>query len=502
MPPSDSLEPATLLELEAPEASRRVLLAILALGVAFDLAFNGQRPGVSIPLFTILLAVSLRTAARRSLGTDVLLGGAAVLSIFPALRASEPLIALDVLATSALLVLAVTQDLGSIASVSLTGLLSRGVALLTRSLLVPRFLAARLGQPSERRRAKAALRATLVALPIVALFATLLASGDRVFARVLSSILPEWNIGSILSHVVLAIVGGALVAILWRSALGNGRDEETKPEGPRGPLLGFAEWATVLAGIDLLFAMFVIVQLAYLFGGDRRVVVTPGLTYAEYARSGFLQLALAAGLTVVLILAVWDAGRRDGLRQERSFRVLVTAMVGLTGVVLASAVKRLALYEGTFGFTMNRFFGYVAIISIGALLLVLMSAIWAGRRERVVAGFLLIGFAALLSVNILNPERFVAERNVARFKAVGKIDVYYLGRDLGDDAVPVLVPLLDKLSHEDASALGVALCGRVHSLEPEPSWRSANLGRGSARDALASAGITAAGCEKVPVPTR
>ena len=250
----------------------------------------------------------------------------------------------------------------------------------------------------------------------------------------------------------------------------------------------------MLAGIDLLFATFVVVQLAYLFGGNQRVVVTPGLTYAEYARTGFMQLAVAAALTVVLILALWDAGRRDDARQERWFRALVTVMVGLTGVVLISAVKRLALYEGAFGFTTARFFGYVAIVSIGAVLLVLASAIWAGRRDRVVAGFLLVGFAALLVVNVVNPERFVAERNVARFEAVGKIDIDYLGVALGSDAVPVLVALLDRLPPADKAALREALCGQSHSLGQEPSWRSANLGRSSARTALGSVGITSAAC--------
>jgi hypothetical protein len=495
MPSNDSLESAAVLGLDEPQASRRTILAILSLGVAFDLAFNGQQPGISIPLFTILLAGSIRSVTRRTLETDILLAGALVLSVFPALRANEPLIALDVLAVSALLGLAVTQDLGSIASVSITGIVRRGMALLTRSLHVPRFLAGRFGEPVERRRAKVILRAALVALPIVALFASILASGDRVFARLLSSVLPEWNLESILSHIILAIVGSALVAVLWRSTSGDVGGNEPKPGVTHRPILGFAEWATVLAGIDLLFATFVVVQLAYLFGGNQRVVVTPGLTYAEYARTGFMQLAVAAALTVVLILSLWDVGRRDDARQERWFRVLVTVMVGLTGVVLISAVKRLALYEGAFGFTTARFFGYVAIVSIGAVLLVLVSAIWVGRRERVVAGFLLVAFTALLVVNVINPERFVAERNVARFDAVGKIDIDYLGVVLGSDAVPVLVALLDRLSPTDAAALRVALsCRQSLSLGPEPSWRSANLGRSSARTALGSVGITSAGC--------
>ena len=502
MPDRASVEPSAFEKLDAPEASRRTLVGITALGVAFDLSFNGQRPGVSIPIFVLFLAVALRGVSRRSPSTDALLVGAMVLSIFPALRASEPLIALDVLAIATLFGLVATQDLEPLATATIIGLARRGIALARRAIEVPSFLGAPLAAPEERGRFRAGLRAAAIAAPVLALFAALLASGDRVFARLLQSVLPEWNVSGILSHIAITLAGVALISIVWRSALGGERVAVETTSQPRRGILGFAEWATVLGGINLLFGAFVVVQLAYLFGGHRRVDVTPGLTYAEYARSGFFQLAAAAALTVLVILTAWDAGRREDLRQERWFRGLVTAMVGLTGVVLASALTRLALYEGTFGFTISRFFGYVAIIAIGAVLLVLLAAIWTARRERVVAGFLLVGLVALFAVNILNPERFVAARNVARYEAIAKIDVSYLGFELGTDAIPVISPLLKQLSRADAALLRAALCESAESLDAEPSWRSANLGRSSARTALESAGITPATCENAQRLTR
>ena len=492
-------EADVLSELEGPKASPRTLITILAMGVAYDLAFNGQRPGISIPLFVLALTAVLRPLARRSVETDALLGGALLLSIFPALRASEPLIALDVLAIISLLCLAVTQDLGPVSSISIAGLLRRIGAMFSRSLLVPRFLLRPMGTRTTRGRVLAVVRVVVIAVPVLAIFASLLASGDRVFARLLSSVLPEWNVESLVSHAALVVVGAIIAAVLWRVALGSQDDEPEQRAEMRPPLLGSAEWLTVLVGIDLLFATFVLVQLRYLFGGDARVLVTPGLTYAEYARSGFLQMAVAAALTILVILAVWDAGVRTTREHDRWFRILVTTMVALSAVVLVSAVKRLALYEGTFGFTIDRFFGYIAMATIGAALLLLTLAIWADRRDRVVAGFLLIGFAALLAVNVMNPERFVAEHNLTRFRETGKIDAAYLG-SLGADAVPVTVSILGDLPPVDAAILRDGLCltlgGPSMSQDsPEPSWRSINLGRSAARASLASAGITPDACD-------
>ena len=47
------------------------------------------------------------------------------------------------------------------------------------------------------------------------------------------------------------------------------------------------EWALPLALLAGLFAVFVAVQIAVLFGGHEHVLRTAGLTYAEYARQGF-----------------------------------------------------------------------------------------------------------------------------------------------------------------------------------------------------------------------
>ena len=47
-----------------------------------------------------------------------------------------------------------------------------------------------------------------------------------------------------------------------------------------------------------LFAAFVALQIAALYGGHDHVLRTAGLTYAEYAHEGFAQLMVAAALTL------------------------------------------------------------------------------------------------------------------------------------------------------------------------------------------------------------
>lgn len=479
-------------------ATGSAIVLLLGLGVAFDLAFHGQYFGVSTPLYFSLVSAALVRVVREP-RTRALLGAATVFAVFPSLRAATGLVALDLLAVAALLGTAVALDARDVlraSTVSLVLVLSR---LLRSALAVPRYLlrplapAARLARLD---RARPALRTAAVAAPVILIFAALLGSADRVFADVITPAFPHWDVGSMAGHVFLTLAGTFLVATLWHTAIQprTVTASDLPPIAEQLPKAGVAQWSAALGGVVALFAVFVGVQFAFLFGGRHRVLVTPGLTYAEYARSGFFQLIAVAALTVGLILAAWDLGLRPDRMWERRFRATVTGIVGLAFVILGSALTRLRLYEHTFGFTINRFYAYVAIAWIGVVLIAVLACVWTGRRDRVLASAAAAALVALLFVNVMNPERFVAERNVARWRATGKIDVAYLGWGLGPDAVPVAVTLLRKLDAERASELRAALCERRHSLGAEPGWRSVNLGRAEARRALVRAGISDAAC--------
>ena len=58
--------------------------------------------------------------------------------------------------------------------------------------------------------------------------------------------------------------------------------------------------AITLGVMDLLYGFFLAVQSAALFGGAEYLSRVPGLSYAEYARSGFFQLVFVACLNLAL----------------------------------------------------------------------------------------------------------------------------------------------------------------------------------------------------------
>ena len=250
-------------------------------------------------------------------------------------------------------------------------------------------------------------------------------------------------------------------------------------EPARAPLLrlGRGEWLLALGALDALFAAFVAVQLAVLFGGDGYVRDSAGLTYADYARSGFAQLVVVAALTLAVVGGALRWARAEDVRQGRVLRALLAALCVLTLVVLASALHRLGLYEEAFGFTRTRLAVHALLLFGGALFVMVVVALACDRRGWLAQATVLLGALAALAFWVGDPDRQIAAHNVERYEATGRIDTNYLAL-LSADAVPALLALPDPLR---ARALSVQ---RAHLSAAPDGVAGANAARARARDAL------------------
>ena len=236
-----------------------------------------------------------------------------------------------------------------------------------------------------------------------------------------------------------------------------------------------------IAALVALFAGFVAVQVTVLFGGRDHVLSTSGLSYAEYARSGFWQLITVTLLTLLIVAATarWASARPPAT--ALLFRVFLGALCALSVVIVASALKRMYTYQEAYSFTGERIFVMGFELLLGAVFLLVMLAgikLRGGWVPRAVAGLAVV---LLLSLAAMNPEGYAAQRNVDRFTATNKIDPWYL-RALSADATPTLAQLPDD----------VRMCTLQwisQELDEDDPWYGWNLGRERARKVLADLGI-------------
>ena len=327
-------------------------------------------------------------------------------------------------------------------------------------------------RPKPSSRWTPALRGSALGVAALLPFALLFLSADAAFAGLAGDLpLP--------SPTSLPARAGTLALIL-AGALGLGLAARVPSESwqlPTSRRLAAVEWVIPLALLNTLFLTFVGVQFTVLFGGHDRVLETTGLTYAEYARSGFWQLLAATALIFVVTATAWRFAevrtRRDGI----VLRFFLGALLCLTLVVLVSAVHRLRLYEDAFGLTRLRLLAESFAFWVGALLLLVgASGAVASVRARATPTAVILTAAGLIAFSLANPDRRIAERNIDRWETTGRLDEDYL-TELSADAVPALFVLPLRQRRRATMVLR-------DKLGPSDPWGSANLSRTRARRML------------------
>jgi hypothetical protein len=333
-----------------------------------------------------------------------------------------------------------------------------------------RGLAARYGaMPAPRILAVGGLSAGLLVV-----FGALFASADAAFADLLGAATPRADTGDVAQRLFLFACGAAGV-IGGAYLLMAGSPASPDKKAPRR--VRRWDWAVPVAALDLLFAAFVLVQLTVLFGGAHHVLREEGPSYAQYARSGFWQLLAVTVLTLAVVAVAATKAPRDSRADRVLMRGLLGALAALTMVIVASALYRMNLYEQAYGFTRLRLLVSACELWLGLVFAMLLAAgvrLRATWLAQAIAGS---GVAALIGLALLNPDRFIADRNVDRYAGTGRIDVSYLS-GLSADAVPALDRLPGQLRE-------CALSGIAAELARSPDdWRGANLARARARDIL------------------
>ncbi len=489
--------------------ARRLLAAALVIGVAADLLLDGPALGLNLPVLVVLvLAVGwlVRRPGRAPDPLDAWLPVAAiVLASFVAIRADPFLAILDTLGAAAFLGaslaafsgLAVTRR--SVSVVVATGAWVLEGALAGTARLLRR---ARPPAPADGRRVPVWFgpvgRGLFLAVPLVLIFAVLFASADPIFRRGLDDVLGlRIDLGDLPGRVlfVLAVawfagglLGVAATGVPAVEGASLGAAARTTPIiAPR--ILGVTEALVVLVLVDAVVALFVGLQVAYLFGG-LSTLDAAGMTYSDYARRGYFELVAAAALAGGLLVSLeYAIGRRP-----RRYLALAVGLVILTIVVLASAALRLQLYQDAYGWTELRLYVAVSIAAMAATLLALAAGLIADRTRWLGHAMAVIGLASLIALNGLAPAAFVAERNVARVihpelvpeDGFAGLDIAYLDV-LPDDAIPALVAALPQLPPGEAEALRPLLLARRQELAFDPAYAGPaawNLGRIRARAAL------------------
>ncbi|GMT96654.1 hypothetical protein KH5H1_07730 [Corallococcus caeni] len=484
-------------------APRRTLAASLALGVFAEVLLDRQRWGLGFPLLVAALVGALawlggREGWQRARPNAWLLAPLGLVSGFVAVRDSSWLLALNVLTAAVLLML--LSHFWAAGRVERLGLTDYASVVLGAAVQPLRYAPALVrdsvdvqGIKAHSRFLGALSRGLLLTLPVLFVFGLLLDSADGVFSSTMQRLL-SFDLG--LDVVVARIAGVAFSACVAAGVLGHAlRRRAVKELGDAEvtaatPRLGFIEALMLIFAVDALFFVFAAFQVAYLFVGDASSPAS-GYSFAEYARRGFFELVVVSALTLALVMALNRWTRRETRVAQTVFRAGTSLMVALTLVILASAMRRLSLYEDAFGYTLLRVHTHVFMVALGAALAWRAVTLW-WKPERFAVGAFATALGSVLVLNFLNPEAFIVRHNLERSARTGGSLDTEMFFDLSADAVPGLVQAASTLQNGDQWRLETVLREhreRLSQGDTVPEW---NLSRFLARRALLRTGAWSA----------
>jgi hypothetical protein len=476
-----------------------VSLGLIA-GILGNIFFYGQRIGVSFPLFTLIIILMTVLSAQK-IGLKVRLRNLWLLipimffAVMFAVRANPQIATYNMLAVFGLGALTLYY-LPLEQALDEEGVGDHVVSVIETAVNVSVTPGVEFSDSMDWLRERgwrdrhfigSVVRGAVITLPIVIVFAILLGSADAVFAGYLDNFSGVFDFSGIPTLIARAALLGFLAWITTgiivvgvarrpvRQSVNADSEQpaevyegeldvplaETHPDALASPIeknkppafqMGIIESAMLLGSVALLFSAFTLIQFAYFFGGQDNISVE-GYTYAEYARRGFFELLAVSVMTLALVLTLdWITVRRNK-RHHQIVRSLSVVIVALIMVMILSASQRMELYEDAFGFTHLRVYVHVFILWLGGLFLVFLMSLFRLKRNVFSLGILIAAIGFLATINIINIDRYIAERNINRYRNGRQLDVCYL-RQLSVDALPAMLNLREIAGESDAIIAG------------------------------------------------
>ncbi len=489
----------------------RFWLLVILLGWAFDFLFWEKSWGVNFFIFVTLCIVTgiylLRTdGLRLSRRGSLLLFPLAFFAVVTFIRLEPLTVFLSVVMSLFLMgVFALTYIGGNWARYRILDYIVGYLTLFGSMIARPLGFAAevRRDQPSpeSKRSVLPILRGIVIALPVIAIFASLLSSADPVFAKRFEEFVDLFNIENLPEYifrlVYILIFAYAIAGVYLHAAQKSDDKADEKTLIPA--FLGFTESVIVLGSVTVLFAAFVVIQFQYFFGGQSNINIE-GYTYSEYARRGFGELVAVAFFSLLMLLGLGGITKREAEFQRRVFSTLGIVLVGLVLVMQVSAFQRLVLYENAYGFSRLRTYTHVFMVWLALLLIVVVALELLKKEQHVAFAMLLASLGFVASLSLLNVDTFivrqniqrelrgVAEENLAERQLVELDTQYFL--ELSDDAIPAMVDGLrnQALAVPVREKIGAALACRRYDreqIEREKPWQGFHLAQFSADRAFA-----------------
>ena len=306
----------------------------------------------------------------------------------------------------------------------------------------------------DRGSAKYILAGFAAAAAAMCLILPLLFSSDLVFGSLIKRFLEDLitRFSDVIGVLLSALAGSLLLYGFFSASCRAGGENGRETAGVRHRALTGIVFAAVIAAVYLLYAG---VQVVYLFAGAGKL--PEGVTYSEYARTGFWQLAVVAVLNVVLVMVCSRI-----FEKQTALQVFLLLICLCTFVMTASAAYRMVLYVEAYQLTFLRLLVFWLLGTAAVLMAGVTAAIFRDSFP-LVRCMLLTAVCSYLVFAMIRPDYLVAAYNIEHTETLTEEDFSYLLR-LSLDAAPAVAEISEKNT----------FAGNDSTLQAEVRWELHN----------------------------
>jgi len=277
-----------------------------------------------------------------------------------------------------------------------------------------------------------------IALPLLIVITSLLATADMVFHRFLTELVSNSVRGlrriDFFFIVTFCVVTVYCTGYIWNAKNISSRRNIDFRTMPLDTTIG----ATFLALINALFLLFSVIQVVYLFTGG--IFSLPGsIVYSEYARQGFFQL-LAVTIINFAVIYVLLTFFSDAV-EKPIIRKMLYMLLAFTLVLIASSFFRMFLYMNVYAATPLRL--AVVTFLVAELVLIVITAMkLKDPKSPFIKRFILTLFVFYIIANVTASGYVSARVNVALFLSDSQMRWIHVN-SAGPDGLVVYRPFLE-----------------------------------------------------------
>ncbi len=267
-----------------------------------------------------------------------------------------------------------------------------------------------------------------IAIPLVCIVSTLLIMSDDMFKAMFSSLFDDFLL-KIFKYLWYTIVGLPLAMALF-SAWYTKYTEDNTVKAPtvnatnstkqRKPIDSYqiappALMYSILIPLCCVYFLYLISQIGYFVSFIADNLLPKDYTIVDYARNGFFELCVVAGINIVLIVFLLLFTNRPNNIMPIGVRVITVLMSFFTVIFIGTALYKMFMYIGGYGFTPLRintviFMSFLLVV----FALIIIKQFFKGMKFS--ATVMVAAIIFMLGYNLIDVDSFVARNNIKLYE--------------------------------------------------------------------------------------